>query len=84
MQDDEYLVDVAVTDGERDIMLFSSAGKAVRFRENEVRSMGRTAHGVRGISLEPGQRVISMLVAEPGTVLMVTENGYESLTPFDL
>jgi DNA gyrase subunit A len=83
LQPDEYLVGVAVTDGERDIMLFTSAGKAVRFKEKEVRSMGRTAHGVRGIALEPGQRVISMLVAEPGTVLTVTENGYGKRTAIE-
>jgi len=83
LRPDEYLVDVAVTDGERDIMLFTSAGKAVRFKEHAVRAMGRTAHGVRGISLEPGQRVISMLVAEPGTVLTVTENGYGKRTPIE-
>jgi len=83
LRDDEYLVGVAVTDGERDMMLFSSAGKAVRFRENAVRSLGRTAHGVRGIALEPGQRVISMLVAEPGTVLSVTENGYGKRTAIE-
>jgi DNA gyrase subunit A len=81
LREDEYLVGVAVTDGERDMMLFSSAGKAVRFREDQVRSLSRTAHGVRGIALEPGQRVISMLVAEPGTVLTVTENGYGKRTP---
>jgi len=80
LRPDEYLVGVAVTDGERDIMLFTSAGKAVRFKERAVRAMGRTAHGVRGIALEPGQRVISMLVAEPGTVLTVTENGYGKRT----
>jgi len=80
LRQDEYLVSVAVTDGERDIMLFTSAGKAVRFREREVRSMGRTAHGVRGIVLEPKQRVISMLVAELGAVLTVTENGYGKRT----
>jgi DNA gyrase subunit A len=81
LHEGEQLVGVAVTDGERDIMLFSSAGKAVRFREDQVRSMGRTAHGVRGIALDPGQRVISMLVVEPGTVLTVTENGYGKRTP---
>jgi len=81
LRQDEYLVDVAVTDdGQQDIMLFTSAGKAVRFKETAVRAMGRTAHGVRGIILEPGQRVISMLVAEPGTVLTVTENGYGKRT----
>ena len=74
---------VAVTDGNQDIMLFSSAGKAVRFKEDQVRPMGRAAHGVRGISLEKGQRVISMLVAEPGTVLSVTENGYGKRTSID-
>jgi len=83
LRPDEYLVDVAVTDGERDIMLFTSAGKAVRFKEREVRVMGRTAHGVRGVSLEPGQQVISILVAEPGTVLTVTENGYGKCTPIE-
>jgi DNA gyrase subunit A len=80
LHEDEHLVGVAVTDGNRDIMLFSSAGKAVRFREAQVRPMGRTAHGVRGIVLDRDQRVISMLVAEPGTVLSVTENGYGKRT----
>ncbi len=83
LQQDEYLVGVAVTDGEQDIMLFTSAGKAVRFKEGEVRVMGRTAHGVRGVSLEPGQRVISMLVAAPGSVLTVTENGYGKRTAIE-
>jgi DNA gyrase subunit A len=80
LHEGEHLVGVAVTDGNRDIMLFSSAGKAVRFREAQVRPMGRTAHGVRGIALDRDQRVISMLVAEPGTVLSVTENGYGKRT----
>lgn len=80
LREDEYLVGVAITDGRRDMMLFSSAGKAVRFNEEDVRSMGRTAHGVRGIALDEGQRVISLLVAEPGTVLTVTENGYGKCT----
>jgi DNA gyrase subunit A len=83
LHEGEYLVGVAVTDGNQDIMLFSSAGKAVRFKEAEVRPMGRGAHGVRGIALDEGQRVISMLVAEPGTVLCVTENGYGKRTPVE-
>jgi DNA gyrase subunit A len=84
LHEGEQLVDVAITDGERDILLFSSAGKAVRFREVEVRSMGRGAHGVRGIMLGEGQRVIAMLVVEPGcTVLCVTENGYGKRTPVE-
>ncbi len=77
----EELVSVALTDGEREIMLFSSAGKAVRFQESDVRPMGRKAHGVRGIQLEAGQRVIAMLVVEPGDVLCVTEKGYGKRTP---
>ncbi len=81
LQEGEELVSVVITDGEREIMLFSSAGKAVRFQESDVRSMGRTAHGVRGILLEAGQRVIALLVAEPGDVLCVTENGYGKRTP---
>ncbi|MGA7981848.1 MAG: DNA gyrase subunit A [Chromatiaceae bacterium] len=80
LHEDEYLIGVAVTDGNQDIMLFSSAGKAVRFKESHVRAMGRAAHGVRGIALDEGQRVISMVLAEPGTVLTVTENGYGKRT----
>jgi DNA gyrase subunit A len=83
LHEDEYLIGVAVTDGRQDMMLFTSAGKAVRFNESEVRSMGRTAHGVRGISLDEGQRVISLLVAEPGTVLTVGANGYGKRTPVE-
>ncbi len=84
LHEDERLVDVAITDGQQEILLFSSAGKAVRFRETEVRSMGRGAHGVRGILLEEGQRVIAMLVVDPAcTVLGVTENGYGKRTKLD-
>ncbi len=83
LHEDEYLIGVAVTDGRQDMMLFSSAGKAVRFNEATVRSMGRTAHGVRGISLGEGQRVISLLVAEPGTVLTVGANGQGKRTPVE-
>jgi DNA gyrase subunit A len=83
LHEGEYLVGAAVTDGKRDILLFTSAGKAVRFKEAQVRSMGRTAHGVRGVALDEGQRVISMLVAEPGTVLTATEKGYGKRTPIE-
>lgn len=76
LREDEYLIGVAITDGRQDLMLFTSAGKAVRFNEEAVRAMGRTAHGVRGVSLEADQRVISLLVVEPGSVLSVTERGY--------
>jgi DNA gyrase subunit A len=76
LREDEVLVGVAITDGRQDLMLFTSAGKAVRFSEDQVRAMGRGAHGVRGILLDEGQRVISLVVPEPGTILSVTEKGY--------
>ena len=81
--DGDRLIGVALTDGKHDVMLFSSGGKAVRFDENDVRPMGRNAHGVRGMMLDKGQKVISMLVAEDETqsVLTATENGYGKRTP---
>ena len=83
LDDGDRLIGVALTDGKHDVMLFSSGGKAVRFDENDVRPMGRGAHGVRGMMLENGQRVISMLVAEDEeqSVLTATENGYGKRTP---
>jgi len=83
LSDGDSLIGAALTDGTHDVMLFSSAGKAVRFDENDVRSMGRNAHGVRGMMLARGQRVISMLVAEDEeqSVLTATENGYGKRTP---
>ncbi len=80
---DDYLVGVAITDGQHDVMLFSDEGKAIRFAEDDVRPMGRTARGVRGMRLPEGQRVIAMLVAEneSQSVLTATENGYGKRTP---
>jgi DNA gyrase subunit A len=77
---DDELVDASLTDGERDIMLFSSSGKCIRFAESDVRSMGRVARGVIGIRLQEGQSVVSMLVLGDGDVLTVTENGYGKRT----
>jgi len=77
---DDYLVNVAVTDGSRDVMLFNNTGKAIRFKENDVRPMGRTACGVRGIRLAEGQRVIALIIVDAGTVLTATENGYGKRT----
>jgi len=78
----DFLIGVAITDGSYDVMLFSDAGKAVRFAEGDVRAMGRGARGVRGMMLETDQRVISMLVAatEEYTVLTATENGFGKRT----
>ena len=80
LRDDDYLVNVEITDGERDIMLFSDAGKAIRFKEADVRAMGRTACGVRGIRLAPGQKVIALIIVDEGSVLTATENGYGKRT----
>src|SRR5688572_9823810 len=79
----DRLIGVALTDGQHDVMLFSSGGKAVRFDEADVRPMGRNAAGVRGMMLDNGQTVISMLVAEDEeqSVLTATENGYGKRTP---
>ncbi|ODT36975.1 MAG: DNA gyrase subunit A [Lautropia sp. SCN 70-15] len=83
LDEGDFLIGAAVTDGEHDVMLFSDAGKAVRFDENDVRPMGRNARGVRGMNLEDGQQVISMLVAgdETQSVLTATENGFGKRTP---
>ena len=82
LDEGDHLIGVAITDGKHDVMLFSDAGKAVRFEEDDVRSMGRVARGVRGMMLDEGQRVIAMLVAgdEEQTVLTATENGYGKRT----
>jgi DNA gyrase subunit A len=83
LDDGDHLIGVAITDGQSDVMLFSDAGKAVRFAETDVRPMGREARGVRGMMLEDGQAVIAMLVAkgEEQSVLTATENGYGKRTP---
>jgi len=80
LREDDTLVGVAVTDGQQNVLLFSSTGKAVCFNEADVRSMGRTASGVRGIRLQEGQKVISLIIATEGTVLNITENGYGKRT----
>jgi DNA gyrase subunit A len=83
LDDGDYLIGAALTDGKCDVMLFSDGGKAVRFEEGDVRSMGRQARGVRGMMMEKTQRVIAMLVAEneEQSVLCATENGYGKRTP---
>jgi len=83
LEDGDYLIGVALTDGKQDVMLFSDAGKAVRFAEGEVRAMGRNAAGVRGMKLAKEQRVISLLTCgdEKLSVLTATENGYGKRTP---
>lgn len=83
LDEGDVLVGAALTDGKHDVMLFSDSGKAVRFDENDVRPMGRTARGVRGMNLDDGQQVIALLVAEneQQSVLTATENGFGKRTP---
>ncbi|MDE2298968.1 MAG: DNA gyrase subunit A, partial [Burkholderiales bacterium] len=82
LDEGDFLIGAALTDGHHDVMLFSDGGKAVRFDENDVRPMGRNARGVRGMALDDGLSVIAMLVAEDETqsVLTATENGYGKRT----
>ena len=82
LDDGDYLIGAALTDGQHDVMLFSDGGKAVRFDENDVRPLGRQARGVRGMTLEESQGVIAMLVAEDEqqSVLTATQNGYGKRT----
>jgi DNA gyrase subunit A len=82
LDEGDFLIGAALTDGHHDVMLFSDSGKAVRFDEDDVRPMGRNARGVRGMMMEDGQSVIAMLVAEDETqsVLTATENGFGKRT----
>ena len=80
LRDDDQLIGVDITDGSQSIMLFTSAGKAIRFKESDVRAMGRTACGVRGVKLGRGQRVISLIIGDEGDVMTVTENGFGKRT----
>ena len=84
LDDDDVLVGTAITQGDCDVMLFSSEGKAVRFKETDVRSMGRTARGIRGIRLGEGYNMISLIIPQPdGMVLSVSENGYGKRTKIE-
>lgn len=81
LDEGDTLVGTAITNGSCDVILFSSSGKAARFRESQVRAMGRTSRGVRGIRLAEGQRVVGMVIPmENGQVLTVSENGYGKRT----
>jgi DNA gyrase subunit A len=79
----DKLVGVAITDGTKDILLFTTGGKAIRFVEEEVRPMGREAAGVRGVRLSDDQRVNALIVAEQGFILTASQNGFGKLTPLD-
>lgn len=78
------LVSAAITDGTRDVMLFGSGGKVIRFKESDVRAMGRTARGVRGIKLKAGEKVISLMIPdEDGLVLIASHEGYGKRTKIE-
>ncbi|MBT6277974.1 MAG: DNA gyrase subunit A [Chromatiales bacterium] len=81
--DGDELVGVAMTDGSREVMLFSDGGKVIRFPESNVRPMGRVSRGVRGMELADGERITSLIIAETGMVLTATENGYGKNTVLD-
>ena len=83
LRNDDRLVDVAITDGKQEIMLFASNGKAIRFREDDVRPMGRGAAGVRGLKLEAGHDLIALSIVGEGMVLSATENGFGKRTAID-
>ncbi len=83
LNEGDYLVRADITDGKHDIMLFSDAGKVVRFPEDKVRCMGRQATGVRGIKLTDDQRVVSLVVSHQGDILTATENGYGKRSALD-
>jgi DNA gyrase subunit A len=77
LEEDNHLVRAVYTDGTRDVMLLTSSGKAVRFKESDVRAMGRTARGVRGAKLGNGHRIIACIVPDPGTmILTASAHGY--------
>src|SRR5512139_2555376 len=81
LDEGDKLVGVDITDGKRDVMLFSTEGKAIRFAEDDVRAMGRNAAGVRGIRMPEAERVISLIIPDPnGLILIASENGYGKLT----
>ncbi|MAQ51602.1 MAG: DNA gyrase subunit A [Pseudomonas sp.] len=84
LEEGDTLIAAAITDGSRDIMLFSDGGKVIRFKERHVRTMGRTARGVRGMRLPAEQRLISMLIPEPeAQILTASERGYGKRTVLD-
>lgn len=83
LADDNQLIGVGITDGDNDIMLYSSAGKMVRFHESQVRSIGRTTKGMRGIRIKAGQCVVSLIITHKNSkqsILTATENGYGKST----
>jgi len=83
VEEDDELIDAVLTSGKDEILLGTRDGMAIHFNEEEVRPMGRSAYGVKGIELDPGDRIVALEVVSTGTVLTVTENGYGKRTPIE-
>jgi DNA gyrase subunit A len=83
LRGDDKLVNVEITNGEAEVLLVASHGKSIRFKEEDVRPMGRGAAGVRGIRLPKGDEVIALSIMHDGLILTATENGYGKRTPID-
>ena len=80
LKDDDRVVNVEITDGKKQIMLFADSGKSIRFHEKDARPMGRVSQGVRGMRLDKDQKVISLLVIDEGNIITATENGFGKQT----
>ena len=80
LKNDDRVVNVEITDGKKQIMLFADSGKSIRFHEKDARPMGRVSQGVRGMRLDKNQKVISLLVIEDGNIITATENGFGKQT----
>ena len=80
LREGDRVVNAEITDGSKEIMLFSNSGKSIRFKESDARPMGRVSQGVRGMRLEKNQKIISLVVLDEGNILVATENGYGKQT----
>ncbi len=80
LREGDRVVNAEITDGSKEIMLFSNSGKSIRFKESDARPMGRVSQGVRGMRIEKDQKIISLVVIEEGNILVATENGYGKQT----
>ena len=80
LRDGDRVVNAEITDGTKEIMLFSNSGKSIRFKESDARPMGRVSQGVRGMRIDKDQKIISLVVLEEGNILVATENGYGKQT----
>ena len=80
LRDGDRVVNAEITDGSKEIMLFSNSGKSIRFKESDARPMGRVSQGVRGMRIDKDQKIISLVVLEEGNILVATQNGYGKQT----